>query len=819
MKSLNHEVRLAFRMLAKQPGFTLIAVLMLALGIGANTAIFSVVNAVLLRPLPFPQPENLVAIWEHDIRSGPENNGEWSAVSYPDFQDWQKQNRVFERIAVCANSSLTLTDGREATHIQGEAVSSDLFPLLGVQPVLGRSFLAREDEPGNHVVILSHALYERRFGSDPSIIGRSIVLDGQLFQIIGVMPAGFQFPVQEPPAEAWTTVSTLRESHRGGRAMTEQRGNDFMSCVARLKNGVSLAQAQANLETVAAALRKQYPDSNSYVGVRVLPLLSAIAGTARSGLIMLCGMAGCVLLAACVNVANLLLARSLARRKEISIRAALGAGRYHIVQQLLAESGLLALLGGLAGLLIAVWGVDLLKTFLPANVPRISEIAPDWRVLVFTIGASILVGVGAGILPAWRASDPNLVGSLNESSRGSSESAAGKRTRASLVIIEIVLALVLLASAGLLIQTFLRLHQTTPGFDPNNVLTARIALSQINYPEPEQATAFYRKLLGRLSELPGVQGASATWWLPLSGNEVTFDMAIEERPMPKSKQPVVQVNCVGLNYFNTLRIPFRNGRDFTVGDDLNAPPVAIVSESFARQFFPAQNPIGKRIKPNGSAVPGEPPFRQIIAIVSDTRALELKEAPKPQIYLPDAQFPTQSMSVLLRAAGNPRALVSSVRQAVTEIDKDVPVFRPSTLADYRDASVAQPRFQALLLSLFSAVALLLAAGGIFGVMTYAVTQRTQEMGIRLALGAQRSDVLLLVIKEGMLLVLVGLGLGLIAVLVSAQLMRSLLYGVGPTHFPTLFAVSALLGIVALVACWWPAQRASSVDPLVALRSE
>lgn len=814
------DVRYTLRALTKQPAFSAIVILTFAVGIGANTAIFSVVNTVLLRPLSFPQPQRLVAIWEHDIRTaGPENFGEWQAVSYPDFRDWQSRNSVFDRIAVYTSNSLTLTDGSQALHVQAESVSSDLFPLLGAQPLIGRSFLPKEDEPGNRVVILSYDLYQRRFGGDPSVVGKSITLDGRPYQVVGVMPASFQFPVQETRVEAWTTVSSLRESHDEAKPMTEQRGNDFLFCIARLREGIPISHAQANLETIAAAIRKQYPDSNSYVGVKIVPMLNAVVGNARGGLLMLCGMAGCLLFGACLNVANLLLARSLSRHKEISIRAALGASRLHIVRQLIMESVFLALAGGVAGLLLAIWGIDALKGFLPATIPRIGEVAPDMRVLVFTVIVSLLTGAIAGLLPAWRSSRPNLVGSLNESARGSTEGARGQRTRSLLVVLEIVLALVLLASASLLLQSFVRLHRVTPGFDPNNVLTARIALPDSGYGKPEKSAQFYRKLLASIAALPGVEGASSVWWLPLGGSEVTFDLEIEERPLPKPQLPIVQQNAVGLDYFRTMRIPLRNGRDFKVQDDEKNPPVAIVSESFARQFFPGQNPLGKRIKPRGSTTPGEPPFRQIIGVVGDARALSLREQPKPEVYVPHAQFAVQTLSVLVRTRGNPQALIPALNRVVNELDKSVAAYRARTLSEYVDASVAQPRFHAILVSLFSAVALLLAASGIFGVMSYAVTERTHEIGIRLALGAQRADVLRLVIGQGMRLVFLGVGFGLVAVFIGAQLLRGMLFEIGPTHFPTLIATSIALSLVALIACWWPAQRASGVDPVTALRSE
>jgi predicted permease len=812
-------LRYAFRVLGKQPLFTAIVVLTFALGIGANTAVFSVLNAVLLRPLPFHQPQNLVALGEYDIRekSGPGTGV--NSISYLDYVDWRAQNQVFEQVAVYTNQSVsTLTDGTEATHVQGEAVSADLFALLGIQPILGRAFLPREDEPGNHVVILSHGLWQRRFGADRSVIGKAVTLNGQPFQVIGIMPPRFVFPISSVPPELWTSMSILRESKDGSQPMTEQRDNDFFQCIARLKPNVSIQQAQANIDTITASWRQQYPDLKANAGAKVLPELNAMIGSAHSALLMLCAMASCVLVVACVNVANLLLARSLSRNKEISIRAALGAGRWHIIKQLLVESALLGALGGFAGLVFAVWGIDSLKAFLP-SVPRIDEISPDFRVLAFTAIVSLGVGIFAGLLPAWRASHLDLAGSLNDTSRGSSEGGRGHRTRAVLVVVEIVLALVLLASAGLLVESFLRLQKVRPGFDPTNIITARVALPDANYGKPQQTGEFYKKLLARVSILPGVNSAAAAWWIPLSGSEITFNFDVEERPIPKGQQPLAQLNVVTADYFKAMRVPLLRGRAFTDRDDRNAPSVAIVSESFAKQFFPGENPIGKRITPNGSVDPGDPPVREIVGVVADTHLISLRLLPKPQIYLPHQQFAIQSMSIFVRSQMSQSSLMSTLRRAINEIDKDIPVYRMRTLPDYLSQSIAQPRLNAMLVGLFALIALLLAAAGIFGVMSYSVTQRTQEIGIRLALGAQRYDVLRLIIVQGMRFVGAGLLLGLIGVFASTRLLQSLLFGIGATDLPTLLGVAAILSGVALIACLLPALRASRVDPVIALRAQ
>ena len=817
MQNLRHSLR----SLIKQPLFSGIVILTFALGIGANSAIFSVVNAVLLRPLPFHEPQNLVAVGEFDTREKADPGTEIESISYLDYVDWRDQNKVFEHVAVYTNQSVsTLTDGNEALHVQGESVSADLFPLLGVQPALGRVFLPKEDEPGNHVVILSHELWQRRFGADPNILGRTLTLDGHGFQVVGVMPPRFTYPLRfSNPPELWITMSNLRQTPPdGSQPMTEQRDNDFFSCVARLKPNVSIQQAQANINTITANWRRQYPDSKLHVGAKVISEMSSMVGSTRSALFMLCAMAGCVLLVACVNVANLLLARSLSRNREISIRAALGAGRWHIIRQLLVESILLGALGGFAGLLIAIWGIDSLKAFLP-SIPRIDEISPDPRVLAFTAFVSLGVGMIAGLLPAWRASRPNLAGSLNESSRGSTEGSAAGRTRAALVTIEVVLALVLLASAGLLVQSFLRLQKVPAGFDPTNVTTALVRLPETSYGKPEQAGEFYKKLLDRVSTFPGVQSAGAAWWVPLSGSEIAFNFNIEEHPVPAGQQPVAEVNVVTPDYFQAVRAPIRQGRAFTEHDERTSPPVAIVSEGFAKQFFPGEDPIGKRMTLNGSVDPGKPPVREIVGVVADMHLISLRLGPKPQIYLPHQQFAIQTMSIFVRSQMNSASLMNALRGAIDEIDKNVPVFRVRTLPEYLSQSIAQPRLNATLVGLFALIALLLAAAGIFGVMSYSVTQRTQEIGIRLALGAQRYDVLRLIVGQGMRFVAAGLVLGLIGVFACTRLLQSLLFGIGATDLRTMLVVSIILSAVAFLACLLPARRATLVDPVRALRAE
>ena len=811
-------LRYTLRVLAKQPLFTAIVILTFALGIGANTAVFSVVNAVLLRPLPFHEPQNLVALGEFDTRQKADPGTEIESISYLDYVDWRDQNKVFEHVAVCTNQSVgTLTDGNQATHVQGESVSANLFTLLGIQPILGRTFLPKEDEPGNYVVILSYELWQRQFGGDREIIGKNISLDAKQWQVIGVMPPRFTFPLRfSNSPEVWISMSILRTSDDGSRPMTEQRDNDFLQCVARLKPGVSLKQAQANIDTITANWHQQYPQKIN-AGAKVIPELTAMVGNTRSALFMLSAMAGCVLLVACVNVANLFLARSLSRNREISIRAALGAGRWQIIKQLLVESAILGIFGGLAGLILAIWGVDSMKAFLP-GIPRMDEISPDPRVLIFTAAISFGVGIFAGLLPAWRASHPNLATSMNEAARGSSEGVAGRRTRAGLVVIEIVLALVLLASAGLLVESFLRLQKVPAGFDHTKVITARLELPNASYPKAQDTADFYKKLLERVSVLPGVQSAAAAWWIPLSGSDIDLTFDVQERPLPEGQQAVAEVNVVTPEYFRTLRTPIALGRAFTDRDDKSAPPVAIVSESFAKRYFPGENPIGKRITPNGS-VDGKPPVREIVGVVADMHLISLKVAPRPQIYIPHQQFGIHSMSIFVRTAIDPQSFTTTLRRTVAEIDKNLPIYRTRTLTDYMSQSIAQPRLNAMLVGFFALIALLLAAAGIFGVMSYSVTQRTHEIGIRIALGAQRYDVLRLIVVQGMRFVGIGLVLGIIGVLVSSRLLQTFLFGIGATDLRTMLTVTLVLTGVAFVACLVPARRATLVDPIKALRAE
>jgi putative ABC transport system permease protein len=796
------DVRFGARILLKQPGFTLIAVLTLALGIGANTAIFSIVNAVLLRPFPYQAPERLVILQEHYTAGG-------FSPSYPNFVDWRAQNTVCSSMsAVRQNESFNLTGAGEPERLQGRRVSAEFFSTLGVQPLVGRDFLAEEDRAGaTPAVILSYGLWQRRFGNDPGVVGKQLTLNLQSYTVVGVTPPDFQFG-----AEADVTVPIGLQAERF-RARGADPGADV---VARLKPNVSVQQAETGLNLIAARLEQQYPESNKNRRVRVTPLHERFVGDVRQPLLILLGAVGLVLLIACANVANLLLVRASARQKEMAVRVALGASRGAIIRQLLTESLLLAALGAVLGSLLAFWGTSLIAAQLPDGIPRLDEARVDARVLGFTLAVSLLTGLLFGLAPALQASRPNLTEGLKEGDRGSS--GRRQRLRSVLVVGEVALTLTLLVGAGLLIQSFRRLLAVDTGFRAQNLLAMRLS---VNNPDGQQVANFFEQLHQNVRNLPGVRSVAVSDGLPF-GRDVNHPaFIIEGRPVT-AKKGFGQRYAVSPDYFQTMGIALLNGRVFTAEDTRDSPLVIVIDEMLAQQYFPNEDPIGKRLKQGPDT-----PSLEIVGVVRHVEPYGLdSQSVVAQFYTNFNQISwqgrpgsTRSINLLVRTEVEPLGLATAVRAQVSALNKDQAVFNVRTMEQIVAQSVATRRFSMLLLTLFAVVALGLASLGIYGLMSYAVAQRTREIGVRMALGASRRDVLKLVVRQGMKLTLIGVALGLVASLALTRTMKNLLFNVSATDPATFAAIALLLIAVALLACFVPARRATKVDPLVALRCE
>ena len=811
MTSLLQDLRYGARMLFKNPGFTAVAVIAIALGVGANTAIFSVVNAVLIRSLPFDEAERLIGV--SATFPGSKNQG-LGFSAYPNFADWRDQSRSFEQMAAFRNRGLALTGVEEPERIAGARVSSGFFPLLRVQPILGRTFLPEEDRPGSErTVVLSHTLWQRRFGSDPEAIGRAVTLDGQSYTVVGVLPAGFEFPLVGKETELWTPISL------DGQTLSE-RGAQMYGVIARLKPDVNVEQAQVEMNTIASRLEQQYPAQNTGSGTRLVPLQEVLVSSIRPMLLVLFAAVGFVLLIACANVANLLLARASSRQKEVAIRTALGANRWRIIRQLMTESMMLAAIGAGAGLLLALWGMDLLVALSPDNIPRVGEIRIDSTALAFTVVVTLLTGLVFGIAPALHASKLNLNESLKEGGKGAGAGSHRSGFRNLLVVAQVALALVLLVGAGLLIKSFYRLQNVDPGFNPENVLTMRVSLPDAKYPEPGQVTAFFDQVLAGIESLPGVESAGMINFSPLSGATFYLDFAIEGQPSSEpGKTPSAQYRSISANYFRVMGIPLKRGREFTTTDRAGAPGVAIINEAMARRFWPNEDPTGKHISLEKSMGEGEPPWREIVGVVGDVKHFGLDADVRPEMYVPDAQQPSGASTVMIRTSSDPTAMVAAVKGQILSLDKDQPISSVQTLEYYVTRSTARQRFSMILLFTFAALALVLAAVGVYGVTSYSVTQRTHEIGIRLALGAQQKDVLRLVLGQGLKLAAAGVALGLAASFALTRAMASLLFEVSANDSMTFIVTAVVLAGVALGACFVPARRAMKFDPMIALRYE
>jgi predicted permease len=798
------DLRYGTRMLIKKPGFTAVAVVTLALGIGANTMIFSVVNAVLLSPLPFPDSARLVRIGE----SHPKYS---SNFTYATFLDLNSETETLEHIAAARFWTDNLTNGGEPEQVSSMRVSADFFPALGVTPQLGRTFLAEEDQPGrDNVAVISDGLWQRRFGADANLIGKTIKVSGSDRTVVGVMPLGFQssflFPGQY---DLWVPLVA-------GGSLRDNRRSHLLAVIARLRPSATIAQAQAEMATVASRIDAQNPGGDDpELGIKVIGLQERLVAPLRPALVVLVCAVGCVLLIACANVANLLLARSAAREKEMAIRLALGAGRWRLARQLLTESALLGLVGGAAGLLLAVWGVDSIAKLNPGNLPRIDEVRIDARVLGFTLFTSLLTGILFGIAPALQL--PRL--SIHEVVKDGGRSSVGTRRRwlrHFLVVSEVAVALVLLIGAGLLVNSFWRLQQVDRGFDAQKVLTINLFLPQARYATSGQQAAFLKQVLERVAAVPGARSVGLVSTLPLTGGPST-EFVIEGRaPLEAGEEPSADIRIVDPDYFRTMGIPIRGGRWFSEADAADAPKVMVINENMARRFWPGEDPVGKRVTMEDW---GPPLTGEIVGVVGDVKANGLDSDMRPMIYWPYPQFPSIFNNIVVRAEADPLSIVASVKSQIWSVDPEQPITSVAMMEQVLANSVAPRRFNMLLLGIFAAVALALAALGIYGVISYTVSQRTHEIGIRVAMGARGSDVLKLVVGQGMTLAVTGVGLGLAAAFGLTRLMSSLLFGVSPTDGVTFGVIAVLLTGVALVACTVPARRATKVDPMVALRYE
>jgi putative ABC transport system permease protein len=798
---MGHDLRFAFRTLLKSPGFTLMAVIAVALAIGANTAIFSVVNSVLLERMPFDRPDRLAMVWEQSPHTGKSN-----VVNPINFLEWQARNQSFERIAATIEYDVSLTGDGEPEVVDAMSISDGFFDILGVKPILGRWFTPQEDTRGNdNVVIIGESLWRRRYGADPKVLGRKLLFNNTSVVIVGVMPAGFRFP--QTKAEIWSPLAIDR-----ARAI---RSGRYLNTVARLRGGATLPTAQADMNVLASQLQKERPDFDSKWGITVVGLRQQATGDVRTPLLILLGAVGLVLLIACANVANLLLMRAAGRGREIAVRAALGAGAIRILRQLLIESTLLACLGGAAGLLAGIWAIKILTAALPDTIAyaNLKTIQLDTSVFLFTLGLSLATGILFGIVPAFKATRIDVQSTLKDGGRG----IAGGRsfTRGALVVVEVALSMILLIGAGLLIRSFARLAAVDPGFDARHVLSMRLSEEGRFRGDDARMVAFNMQMLEHVRAVPGVEAAGTSHFLPLGRIIPGTSFWRADQPPPKhGEEPVTDVLCVLPGYFAAMNIPLNRGRVFTDADRTGAPATVVINQTLARDFYPNENPIGRHLFISWSL-----PDYEIVGVVADVHQRSLDGASKDQVFLPMAQNPTGPVYLVARTHGDPKRLAKAIETQIHSLDHDLPISSVKTMDEYVAGMTAVPRFNTILLGGFAALALLLAAVGIFGVISYSVAQRTQEIGIRRALGADTSSVMRLVLTQALGLTAAGVAVGVLGAYGLTQLMSTLLYGITPTDVPTFAAVAATLSAVALLASYLPARKAAKVDPMLALRYE
>jgi predicted permease len=799
------DLRYAFRQLRKSPGYSVTVLVMLALGIGANTAVFSVVDAVMLRPLPYAQPQRLVEVDGFD-----EGMTHGYNASYPDFFDWRARNRSFEHLVGFHDNSYTLTGVQRAVHVDAQIVSWDLLPMLGVDPELGRGFASGDEKKGTHVALISHSLWQSAFGGDKSIVGRGINLSGETYTVIGVMPATFRFPVDAPHTSLWTSLGAEDDD------TLKNRGMHFESAMGRLRPGVTVAQANQEMKAIAAQLAKAYPDTNTqHSSVIVIPEIRALLGDTRTLMLVVLGGVALVLLIACGNIANLQLARVRERQLEIAVRAALGAGRAGIVRQLLIESMLLGIAGGAAGSLLAYAATPAMLRLIGDSVPRAADAGVDGRVLAFAFAISLASAIVFGLVPAITASKTDLASTLQQSSRGS---VGGQDwLRKSVPVAQVALGIVLTAGAGLLIASFVRLVHTNQGFNPDHLLTFTFETPDSAYKDTRPQ--FYREYFQRLRALPGVQAAAGSILLPMTDDEMHVGFENPEKPVPEGRRPNAELTTISDDFFRTLQVPLIEGRDFNAGDTLQAPQVMIVNQAFAQKYFPGEDPIGKRLKPGAGNGKG-PEWRRIVGVVGNVRHSATQREMEPGMYLPADQLNHWCcLRTVVRTTVDPLSLEPAVRQLVTSMDANIPVTEVRTMNELLSMQLAQSRFAMVLLGAFAALALVLTVVGLYGVMAYSVTRRTREIGLRLALGAERERVLRMVLRDAGILLGIGISIGLVAALFSGSLLTKMFYGAGPRDPFILTVVCAGVAAAGLLAAYLPALRAASIEPMEALRRE